>query len=81
MGLAVLSCAAGHIAAVNLASMETEKLPLRQAFFGLIFAVLFVIVGAIAVSASYGNEGGDSHSEEVESNDADTDAGTEEHDE
>lgn len=66
--------------------MDSEKLPLRQAFFGLIFAVLFVIVGALAVSASYGNEGGDPHgedpTEEVDHSEegSDADPATEEHD-
>ncbi len=58
-------------------SMETEKLPLRQAFFGLIFAALFVVAGAIAVSASYGNEGGDpygtGHSEDGDHSEKDDD--------
>lgn len=44
--------------------MDTEKLPLRQAFFGLIFAAIFLVVGAIAVSASYGNTDGGSHGTE-----------------
>lgn len=44
--------------------MDTEKLPLREAFFGLIFAAIFLVAGAIAVSASYGNTGGGSHDTE-----------------
>lgn len=60
--------------------MESEKLPLGQALFGLIFALIFLAVGAYAVSASYDNDGG-SHgggSETVpEGEDHDSDTGTE----
>ena len=63
--------------------METEKLPLRQAFFGLIFVAIFLAVGAIAVSASYGNTGGGSHgadnSEDADHSDEEERESDEEH--
>ena len=74
---------ASGIRACILGLMETEKLPLRQAFFGLIFAAIFLAVGAFAVSASYDNDGGShgsdhseekEHSEEDDSHDDDGDA-------